>query len=301
MKTRPLIVGLGYLMLVCGCAGIGGKYIHSSKTGTDIKPDLAECNTDTRKAMGRGDFPGKSLGAYLRQVDLCMFGRGWNKVDSRLGVVDSTWVESMKLQGLMQAVWIGDDNGIKRQLNNGSDVNGAWVSSEGWIGKGYTPIYIAAEKGWTSTVNLLLSNGANPNEQFAPDSSCPGWTPLMITAANRHADTVVALLRAGSGVDMKNSLGRTALMYAALYGDVQIVKALLDHRADANILPADKTGRPALSSAAMNGHLEVVRLLLDKGADASIRDKEGKTALGWAKKRGFTAVSDLLEAKGAVE
>ena len=90
-------------------------------------------------------------------------------------------------------------------------------------------------------------------------------------------------------------------MFAALYGDAQIVKALLDRGADVNVVPDDETSRPALAAAAMNGHVEVVRLLLDKGADTSIRDREGRTALGWARRGGFTAVSDLLESRGATE
>ncbi len=149
-------------------------------------------------------------------------------------------------------------------------------------------------------MKLLLSRGANPDVQMAPESGSPGWTPLMIAAAERHSETVAILLAAGADVNKRNRLGRTALMFAAFYGDVRIAKALLDHGADVDAVDGE-TSRPALAAAAMNGHLEVVRLLLDKGADTSIRDREGSTALGWAKKRGFTAVSNLLEARGATE
>ena len=123
----------------------------------------------------------------------------------------------------------------------------------------------------------------------------------MIAAAERHAETVAVLLAAGADVNKRNRFGRTALMFAALYGDARIVKALLDRGADVNVVPDDETGRPALAAAAMNGHLEVVRLLLDKGAETSIRDREGTTALGWARRGGFTAVSDLLASRGATE
>lgn len=63
-------------------------------------------------------------------------------------------------------------------------------------------------------------------------------------------------------------------------GNVDVVKALLDHGANPNV----RTGIPlrlrsALHIATEKGHIDVVKLLLEYGADPNLRDKRGDTAL----------------------
>src|SRR3989442_2221642 len=84
------------------------------------------------------------------------------------------------------------------------------------------------------------------------------------------------------------------LMFGSLFCFLAIVKALLDHRADVNIVPKDSNGWTALIAAAHNRHLEVTRVLLDHGADSSLRDKQGKTALAWAEAQGHVEVAQAL-------
>jgi len=121
-----------------------------------------------------------------------------------------------------------------------------------------------------------------------------GWTPLMIAAAERHPETVSALIRAGANVNATNTLGRTALMFASSKGFPGIVNDLLTHGADPNIVPNDATGWTALIAAARTGRTDVIRLLLDHGADVTIKDKEGKTALIWAEAQGHADAARVL-------
>jgi ankyrin repeat protein len=46
-------------------------------------------------------------------------------------------------------------------------------------------------------------------------------------------------------------------------------------------------------------HTEIVRLLLDAGANRDIPDRDGVTPLGHAKRRSFTEMVKLLDARGA--
>src|SRR5439155_12109368 len=59
--------------------------------------------------------------------------------------------------------------------------------------------------------------------------------------------------------------GRTPLSWAAEYGNVDVVKSLLN--ANANIEAADKYGRTPLNWAALNGHVDVVKSLLNANAN----------------------------------
>jgi ankyrin repeat protein len=136
-------------------------------------------------------------------------------------------------------------------------------------------------------------------------------------------------------VDSMDRIGFTALMYAALYGHVEIMEFLLTERdrkaleADINLageangftplmmasmngkLPAvkfliargailnveDKNGFTALMFAAGNNHFEVVRCLVEKGADTNIQGKDKWTALKWAEARGFNDIAAYLKSK----
>jgi len=162
---------------------------------------------------------------------------------------------------------------------------------------GQSLTFMAAYAGRTDLISRLIEMKVDVNKPVRGlTASAPGtgWTPLMIAAAEGHAETVSALLQAGANVNATNALGRTALMFASSYGFLAIVQDLLDQRADANIVPKDTTGWTALISAARNGHLEVIRVLLDHGADASIKDKQGKTALAWAEAQGHAEVAQAL-------
>lgn len=87
------------------------------------------------------------------------------------------------------------------------------------------------------------------------------------------------------------------LVFAAIEGDLEKVKFLLHHGADANTKIG---GTTALLSAAIDGHNEIVKLLIDASADVNaFRDEDGKTALIFASIRGHNEVVKTLLECGA--
>ena len=87
--------------------------------------------------------------------------------------------------------------------------------------------------------------------------------------------------------------GKTALYHASDYGQVKVVRVLLDAGARVDI--PDTFGVTALMRASKKGHRDVVRTLLQAGADVSLRantDSEGLTIQG---NEGFTSL--MLAAK----
>lgn len=119
-------------------------------------------------------------------------------------------------------------------------------------------------------------------------------TPLMWAAFNGHTAVVGYLLENGARLEAKDVSGRTALLYASSGPFEGTVELLLEAGAEVDV-QGKAEGFTALMTAAAEGQLEVVRLLLIHGADPDLLDKDGDTAQSFAKQKGHTAVIDLLE------
>ena len=87
--------------------------------------------------------------------------------------------------------------------------------------------------------------------------------------------------------------GITPLEWAARKGHAEVVKVLLDNRADANV-SRHVDGVTPLYIAAQNGHTEVVKLLLNNKADVNASKHNGVTPLYLAAQNGHTQVVKLL-------
>ncbi len=90
---------------------------------------------------------------------------------------------------------------------------------------------------------------------------------LLRTAAMHGWKRVVKFLIPFCKVDARSRSGETALMLSSFRGCMEIVKCLLDHKA--NVDAVDEDGMTALTLAAKSGHLETVKCLLDHGANVN--------------------------------
>lgn len=103
-------------------------------------------------------------------------------------------------------------------------------------------LFTAAKQGQIEDVGNLLEKGANVNF-ICEDSSCKGWTPVMIAAAENHADVVKLLLEKGADPNAQNEYGRTALHFAVNYSFEPIVNLLLEYKADPTIRTFQNQGK----------------------------------------------------------
>jgi len=123
-----------------------------------------------------------------------------------------------------------------------------------------------------------------------------GGTPLMYAAAYGSMDAVRALLAAGASVDAVNDFGATALMWGIT--EPEKVRALV--AAGANIRARSRMGRTALFLAAANdGSSATVKMLLDRGASVDERDNQQSTPLQAAAAANDLASIRLLLERGA--
>jgi hypothetical protein len=138
------------------------------------------------------------------------------------------------------------------------------------------PLHFAAAIGNLEKVDLLISQGANPNAKSL--ASLAGHTPL-IAATRGHYDLIAEhLLIAGANPNQRDKFGWAALHHAITPSDgadLDIITILVKHGADVNI--QDNSLRTPLHRAAQYGQLQAVLLLLKYGADPNIKDHFGWT------------------------
>lgn len=157
---------------------------------------------------------------------------------------------------------------------------------------GATPLSIAAYRGNTEMVRLLLEAGG----RFEI-----GVFHAAISTSNDDPEIVQAFLNHGVEIDKKADTGNghTALMYAAEFGHVEVGKLLLAN--GANIDAVDNFNDSALNVAAFHGQLEFAKMLVEMGAALNVRGYGNRTALGHAISRGHDEVEEFLKDAGAME
>lgn len=140
---------------------------------------------------------------------------------------------------------------------------------------GSNALHMAAVKGHTAMLQLLLSSGWDVNSRTFGDD-----TPITLAALDGHAQAMRALIDAGADVNACNCAPKTALCLAASLGHCDILTMLLNAGADINSTVC--LSGAALHFATKIEDLAAVQLLLDRGADPNLPDACGLTPLSWA-------------------
>ncbi|CAJ1368349.1 unnamed protein product [Effrenium voratum] len=159
---------------------------------------------------------------------------------------------------------------------------------------GSTPLHMAATFGLTDSLRSLLLAGADLQA-----TATSGVQAIHAAAIAGHAEIVRVLVEHKANIDARHSFAQnTPLHFAAEMGHVQVVRMLCQLGAD---VEAEKSqGGSALHTAADTDNAEVARVLLEScGADPEALLLGDTVPLYLAAGRGFPAVLDVLMAAGA--
>lgn len=139
------------------------------------------------------------------------------------------------------------------------------------------------------TVADLLRRGIDA------DSVSPEGDPLLVLAVKEGRPSMVrTVLNARPKVNARNAYGETALMLAALRGQTEIARLLLDRGAEVN-----HPGWTPLMYSAVNNRVDIARILIGRGADLNAEADNGSTALMMAAREGHVPLVLLLLEHGA--
>jgi len=198
---------------------------------------------------------------------------------------------------------------------------------------GTTAMIVAIQNGHYKLATYLVERGANPNV-----TNDKGWNPLYLAVKNRNIETgaipvpnadqalpfIKLLLDKGANPNLRltanteirngqratwmNEDGATPFLRAAMCGDIEVMKMLLDHGADPKIDTKDHT-TPLMAVAGVGytdgfihdrseeETMDAMRLLVEKvGVDVNAANDGGLTALhGAAHKASLAEIQYLVD------
>jgi ankyrin repeat protein len=249
------------------------------KHGADVNDERAVCALETATGLGATE---------MVQLILC-----WNP---RLG------------NSIIRAVERQDRMLVSTLLKAGADINAVDQN-------GRSALSVATDKNDISLVRYLLKEGANPNPNPNPKSSGSSAqgeayvdVPLVAAARLGNLDMIDILLLAGADCNQQGKshirsqlANLNALQTAALKGNNNIVRHLLEAGAELNWPAEREYGLTAMQAAVQSGNLELIHFMIQQGADlnSSAAEVYGFTALQAAVKRRDEGLVQVLLDYGA--
>ncbi|GFU32723.1 ankyrin-2 [Nephila pilipes] len=152
----------------------------------------------------------------------------------------------------------------------------------------------AIEENNSKTVNGILDTGFDIDTDLKVQK-----TAISICASNGWYEMAHLLMKRGCSLSLKTDKGETPLHLAALRSDYNLVKLLIENRAD--MTSVDHLKRTVLHYACEMGCLKVASLLVEHSSPTivNLKDSENKTPLIYASLNGCTSMIACLLSKGA--
>ncbi|KAI0878159.1 ankyrin repeat-containing domain protein [Hypoxylon argillaceum] len=171
--------------------------------------------------------------------------------------------------------------------------------------EGANPLMLAASKGWTESVKILLDHNANVNIAARKDTKWPGWTPVMFAACYHYADIIIILAEAGADLKLQdaNKDGPLHLIFDSFNreetAELDCLNALMEFQTRIDIDQVGDYGETALIGCTGIGNLRAVQRLVRAGASLTQQDNFGFTALSQAVLEGRVEIVSYLLEQGA--
>lgn len=136
-------------------------------------------------------------------------------------------------------------------------------------------IFNVARTGTVEEVKTLMKH----NPDCINDVSPEGYSPLILACYRGNTEVADFLIQHVKDINAGSGMG-TALMAATVKGNVEIVKKLLEKKADPNI--PDSNGTTALIYASIFKKHEVADFLIRAKANPYAKDNRGNSAIDYA-------------------
>lgn len=150
-------------------------------------------------------------------------------------------------------------------------------------------IHIAAKSGHAPAIKQLVKSGLDVDVKGAENA-----TALLVAASHGHVPAVKTLIDLRADADHHSDKQLSALHIALLGGKKQVADVLLKSGAGVKMDELSEGGRKHLHAAAAIGHTQLVKVLLDNRADIESPDGAGFVPVMLATQHGHMPVVKLL-------
>lgn len=211
---------------------------------------------------------------------------------SSTSVMDVNQGDLTGMTPLIVAAYRGSSPVVQLLLSKGA-------STSATTDNGFTALIAASQSGHLAVVNLLIAVGSD----LEASTTTEGATPLFMAVTKGHTEVIGALIEAGANVNSRRPDGATPIIEAAMRGRIPPIRELVRAMADPQIPCTGEDGvdSVALDIAAQYGRVDVVRELVEQfGVRGCGGPSRGNEALRWAAQTGHADVVVVLMEDGGV-
>ena len=212
-------------------------------------------------------------------------------------LITSNFSLAQPFDELTKAVMNKDTAKVNQLLAGGIDVNVRQENSNA------TVLMVASSyEGYSDMIELLIKRGADVNAQSSDGKTALMWAadnaPDAVETLLNYRANVKLKMNDGITAFLQSVFG-------ILSGKVSttVCDLLLKKGANVNdeLTSISASGWTALHFAAINGDVELVKYLIRKGANVNHKSSEGSSALYLAKQNSYKEIVNILKKAGALE
>lgn len=137
-------------------------------------------------------------------------------------------------------------------------------------------------------IQKLLNEGADIEARY---NSGNNETVLEIALTREYTEAALLLVRNGADINARCIQNMTPFIWAAMKGNAEVLQAMFDTGRtpppDRDMYDSLGEGKTALMCAVEWKHPDCVEILMRNGADMNFQNNVGKSALDYAREKGF--------------
>ncbi len=149
-------------------------------------------------------------------------------------------------------------------------------------------IFDIARTGTLEQLKSAVKKDANSINKTSKE----GYSPLTLACYYGNNEVAKYLIKNVKDVNSKSGYG-TPLMAATVKRNVELVKLLLEYKANPNAV--DQNGSTALHFSVIFSYEEIIKLLMAAKADITLKDNRGNSPLDYANITGNEKITQLLK------